>query len=290
MHPSGFRWLLAAAVSFFIAASAMAAPGLRFEPEVGREQRYEFKSEHLISMQSPDTPRMERRSSVTMDISVTLKSLDDSGAVLDVSMIAYAFTNEVGGKHIAWDSRKPADDELSKQFEAQFRPLMGVPVTVRIDAMGKVTEVTGAEALPQGPAARKMAVELFSVSGMQRKLGLAFGTRAPENEAKVDLTWESKDIFEMPGMGDVPAETTHTIGRMEGPAAHITVKSECELPKPPDASIALEKVVFEGVQQWDTEQGLLQRYDGVQSGTAHIRRGSKEITQDFQLSISLVRQ
>ena len=286
---------LMAAVSLLVAASALAepAPGLRFAPEPGVEQHYEFKSRHRITIEGSGMPRREQRSSVTMDMRVVPKSSDDAGAVLEVSLVAYAFTNEVGGKLVEWDSHKPPADDLSKVFETQFRPLMGVPVTVRVDATGKVIEVSGTDALPPGPAARKMTVELFSVSGMQRKLGLALGTRAPEEDAKVGLAWESKDTFEMPGMGDVPAETTHTIDQIEGSTAHISVKSNCELPAPPKGandSISVTDAIFEGTQQWDLQAGVLDEYDGVQSAIVAMRRADMVMKQEFSLHITLVRK
>lgn len=293
LHSGIWRLLVAVSLLFASPALAKAAPGLRFAPEVGVEQRYEFKSRHLIAMEGSGMPRREQRASVTMDMRVVPKSSDDAGAVLEVSLIAYAFTNEVGGQPIEWDSRKAPTDELSKQFEAQFRPLMGVPVTVRVDAMGKVTEVSGTDALPPGPAARKMTVELFSVSGMQRKLGLALGTRAPEKDAKVGLTWESKDTFEMPGMGNVPAQTAHSVERIEESTAHIAVKSDCKIPAPPKGandSISISDAVFDGVQQWDLEAGLLDRYDGSQGGIVAMRRAGQEMKQEFSLQITLIRK
>lgn len=257
-------------------ASAAVPVGLRFAGQAGVDRFYRWSSDQVFKTTTEGAEPSERRATVSIVFKVLPKEVGAAGSVCEVSILTYAFENIAGGKRIIYDSQLPPTDMMQQTLDAQLRPLMRVPVTVKSDASGRVQSVEGVDRLPETPAKQKLVGEVFSVGGMQRKLGPVLGTRAEGEGLKVEAgaKWTSVDHFELAPGAVAESKGEHTIEQVEGGWARIAIHQVGKMPPAPEVStgkMSFDDIITTGTQVWDVSKGVLASFESTQ--TSNVRRG-----------------
>lgn len=230
------------------------------------------------------TQALESRSDITVDGAPRPGQEVDQTMVLDVRVaeaaegpgrtVALSFRGirqrvRVGKHEMTFDSEGPAEKN-SERLAGILRPMLNARIVIRLDAEGKVAEVSGLDAMWEKITERNKSLAPL-LTEMRKSLGDAMvrnllvraNVLMPGKEVAVGDSWQAATELPIPMVGPVQAEYRCTLAKV-------------------DPSAAGEAVIgFEGRVQRDEPA------PDVPVGSAKVKVMELEVSQSGQMRLAL---
>lgn len=204
----------------FSARSAVAQPAKSPTPQtanltvplrVGNEQVwvYAVRETQSVYKENAKTPDNVKRSSSEVRVRLRVESVTEKGSTVSLTYetVKMSFGSALGQQE--FDSRKPEKEERENVAAPMCRPLVGLKLTVLLDANGTITDVQGGEALKQSPGAEVLA-RFTENSSVAQFLQPVFTLRADRPESKVGDSWVVTSPFNPVDITSVSGTATET--------------------------------------------------------------------------------
>lgn len=184
---------------------------------VGDEQVWVYTVRQTQSVYKEDakTPDSVKRSSSEVRVRLRVESVTEKGSTVSLTYetVKMSFGSVLGQQE--FDSRKPEKEERENVAAPMCRPLVGLRLTVLLDAKGTITDVHGGEALKQSPGAEILA-RFTEKSSVAQFLQPVFTLRADRPESTVGDSWVVTSPFN-------PVDITSVSGTVTEMRALISV-------------------------------------------------------------------
>jgi hypothetical protein len=235
---------------------------------------------------------MESTYTTNMEVVVRWISADDKVSQAEVVFTSIKMSQKATTGPMEFDSSLPADQDPDNALASAFRPLIGVPIKVRLDSVGKVLDAKLAGNVPaassQGTNYRNSLIEKTQV---QNKFGSIFSTGNPSEKVPVGSSWTSKSAMVL-GPGSVINVTSkHTLEAVNG--ADATIKISGAADAKPDtgggAKIKSQEAHIDRVSTWDTATGTLRQLDTDQSGSLEVENSNASVKVALRAKVTLKR-
>lgn len=269
--------------------AAPASPGTSLRPRFtpGRETRYSLKLSSTQDSKFPNTPEIDSKTESEQVFTITLRTtaVSETGAdmelVIDALKYTYTMNDATASVSVPAppNAKPPAkesvdDKELRENLELVTQGVAGSKITFRMDPTGKITSVTGGEALGGSSAAAALAGQLgggvggvpppanptqWFVSGMTSGGG---GGALPES-VTTGQTWTNADSLARTPVGDFKMVTRHRVTSANERRADIDFKGEIEPSQPgatpSEGGFKINAASYTGSWSWDAANGELAR-------------------------------
>jgi hypothetical protein len=208
---------------------------LKFNLQKGKAYEYVMDQDMQQEMNGQKT-------SSKMNFVYTLEVTDDAGSVktLKTTYDRIALNTSMPNGDINIDSDNPSSDTGSmifsiKMMREMYNSLKGKSFTMKVDAEGNITEVSGLNELVESIVAnisveekmKPMMLQMFSTQfndeSMKQSFANAFNI-FPGKPVKVGDTWEKKNA--MKGMVNMDMNTTYTVREIKGDTVTLDSKSK----------------------------------------------------------------
>lgn len=228
----------------------------------------------------PQAPAEQKQSAKQwVDFIIRVREASPEGATLEVEYAGLRFSLDSPNQSGSFDSAHPvaAEEPGDISAEAALRPVVGTKLTVRLDASGNVTEVTGGDQLaPQEGAAPEAAGAFWPrVASQFRERAIVASfiepiltTRNPRGEAAVGETWTYEDRLEDSPLGSFTIITSYKLEAVAGASAVIALSGRITAEPPAGEGrppFELRDSTNVGRAVWNTDAGVLDSLDQTQS-------------------------
>ncbi len=195
----------------------------------------------------------------------------DGAATLDATIESFKMRGAGPVGEIDFDSARPP--KAGDPFEEVFRPILKTELTIQVDRGGEVLSIT-----PQGEAGGMSAIgQAFTGGDMFRSLvGPISSPRRGATSASVGESWTEES--EMNGSaGKWTLQVTKTLRSVQGSRATIDMKGKVKIDpttigSTPGAN-AKSDTVYDGQAVWDTEAGMLERFESKMRSSVGLLAG-----------------
>lgn len=245
--------------------AAAAAPSLRLTAVAGDVLRYKWTESTWQRTAPIETPEggQVREGSLEVHAAFAVKEVKEAGVTLELTFERIRVSAKVGDRDVAYDSANPGPkpppmdgQEMERPFESSIKPLIGHPVTVTLDATGRIAEISNVGALLDmtAPTAR-FGLLLMSIESLSAKFGSAFTAWQPEPPA---LTWQSQQMVPyVPGiLFDVAF--AHEAKTLDGGITEITATGTPTLKVPNPRRLGTREIKSSSLtytQRWNSTLG-----------------------------------
>ncbi len=223
----------------------------------------------------------------TLEISVELTRLDESGGDANVSLLAYSFgTTGSNGRRHGFDSRNPDENEITAPFADHLKPLLNAPVTVVFDSGGNILELHGVDALQRTDLFMRLERELFSLDAMRRKVGPILGAGKVPPVSKLRDAWSLQSSVPLSTGFTLEVNTRRTFSRHKEDVAALEDFMEFSI-APVDADARVVGVFDNGFgaasNSWNTKRGKLELSAGQYRFSAFVTTDGVERKLEMEL-------
>ena len=247
------------------AVASAQAPSLRLTAVAGDVLRYKWTESTWQRTAPIETPEggQVREGSLEVHAAFAVKEVQAGGITLELTFERIRVSAKVGERDVAYDSANPGPkpppmdgQEMERPFESSIKPLIGHPVTVKLDSSGRVAEISNVGALLDmtAPTAR-FGLLLMSIESLSAKFGSAFTAWQPEPPA---LTWQSQQMVPyVPGiLFDVAF--SHEAKTVEGGITEVTATGTPTLKVPNPRRLGTREIKSSSLtytQRWNNTLG-----------------------------------
>lgn len=207
------------------------------------------------------------------ELHVTRRVLDanEQGATLSIVYDRVQMNIFADRSILKFDSAAPAAEDAGNELAAMVRPVVGLPITVKIDAAGNVLSIEGNEEpapkTDQDLQRASMARSLIGDEIFSRVLAPLYGLpHAPERGAPGDA-WTSEEVNDRPPLGVLTLDAKHTLGSVADGAATVTTTGTVKLTRAVGnmaVKADLTGQEIKGTALWDTIAGSIRSFDSEQ--------------------------
>jgi len=191
-------------VAATVVSPVWAAPvELKVKWPVGQRivQQIDMKVANTIQMQGRQMQQSTEMSQT--NVITVLKAMADGGCVVKYQVQRVKLSMSAGPQTLSFDSASDPKTDAGNMFAPMFRPVVGSPFLITVDAAGEVQKLEGLDELikkmPEG--ARPQLSQMFSGDAIKQMAGLTAQKLLPSKSVSVGDTWLVKVEQNLPGMG-----------------------------------------------------------------------------------------
>jgi hypothetical protein len=258
---------------FATASLAQREVDLRPKFEKGETVRYRLEMEADTSLSGGALPTGgDAKMQITYDLSLTATEVEpEKGATLALVYDRVRMKIDSDMILIDFDSTKPADP--NDPMSAALAQMVGTTLTMKMDANGNITSVTGGG----------MLSPLTSSAGgksPQDAIGSIVSIKKGGGVVKVGESWTNEDTTADSILGGFRMITTHKVKRVSGGKAYVSVDGKMTpLSEGPGSTVTVRKANYDGEYVWDAESGKLHSMQIDQSAEIAATVGESDVTQ-----------
>jgi hypothetical protein len=215
--------------------SATTSKMLKFNFEPGKSYVYD-----MISDFDQEVGGQKQQFSMTAQYGLDVKAANNGVTDIVTKFNAIKLTMQVAGFTVEADTEKPLKSDTTGELNPadmmnrMFHAIKGQTFNMKVDAEGKVLEVTGMEEMANkmiesmgmgeefASTLRQTFQEQFNDARMKEQFERAFFI-FPGKEVKVGESWVKE--HNMPGQETGSFKTTYTVESIEGDIVHLDVNS-----------------------------------------------------------------
>ena len=258
------KFVVATILSSLFAASALAVEpttvDLKPKFVVGQEDRFvvDMNSSRQAkfvesAVNRPETYRQKLR------VKRRVTEVGEAGATLELTYEAVEVAIVAGAKSVNYDSEGINDSEAELSVGASVLPVLNKPVTVQVDAFGRVQKVTGNQNAPGAPP----SLSLLGDEMFTRTLTPLYGLGKDPVLVKVGETWTEERKSPAGQTGAITSKRQHTLTSADAKLAKVTITGTLSLEPSEMATAAKTKVQDQSITgniEWSLTAGSIRSY------------------------------
>ena len=195
------------AVVFAVSSAGAVAQGTEFHVRpkfvVDSTATYEIKENYEVITESPvmKLGRATQSVSRTIVAQFDVQDIDDDGVTIRMvhQRIQFEMNSPISESTFKFDSTTPGDQDATNPIAPVLRPLIGAPITIKLDPTGIIQSVEAPPGLvPSIPLAR-LSRQFMDTASVQLRLAELFTTRSPKEKQAVGASWTSGDTLDALG-------------------------------------------------------------------------------------------
>lgn len=235
--------------------------------------KFEKGQEHRFTMELDSTTDMtagggeSTKQSMKQEYGLLFRVIEaapESGATAEVVFETIKATIDSPLGKETFDSTKPADQDGQSMLAPVLRQAVGTTLTLKFDADGNITSVTGGEGLA-------LAASLGGGGGPKDLLGGIFSVKKGSGRARVGETWTNIDTIADSPAGGLKLTTEHTLKSAARGEAVVAFRGRVEPGTQAAAGpVKLTDAHHEGRYVWDTRDGMLKSLESELAVTMDV--------------------
>lgn len=242
-----------------LAAAHLAADvDLRPRFQVGQDVRFRLETSAVSDNQMPGGGAQQTKDAQDIVVRLSPKEVTEAGSTVELTYESIKVTIEGSprGPQTFDSAQDPAAD--TNPFAQALRPLVGMTLTLKIDANGNITEVTGAENAALNRR-NPFASRLTTTPGVSALFGRIISANRASGQASVGQSWQTVDAFDQGPMGRLKLTADSTLMSHDSNKAAIDIKGTFALDSDAAAAsmLKLTEGTYTGQAVWDTAAGML---------------------------------
>lgn len=243
-------------------------------------------------------PGQDGPSKTHFEMDLKLKVTDakvEEGATVDLVIEHFKVSITGGMLDTEFDSSKPPkSDDIAGML---FQSIAGSTMTLKVDANGNITSVTGGDALAalgqlSGGSAPSPGTGAASASSGQLFSSL-FSMNKVSGKAAVGESWENTDTVDSPLLGQFKMITRHTLTSVHGHDANVDLHGRIEpgSEAPGQQPFTIKGSRHDGRYVWDTASGMLSQMQSQLTTELQGKFGGEdEVLTRSESKLSIVRK
>lgn len=262
-----------------LCAPTVRAQGVSLGPKLGQASfpaRYVYRADSHMSTGIGD---METASEAQMEAHFELTG---SAPVLQLRFTAVKVSFAGGTLDGTFDSSAPANEK--DPLDAVCRPLIGEPLTVRIDGDGRIERVDGLEKIKAHGDTPIQFGDLFGADAFRAMFQPILQIKPEAGDTHVGQSWYY-DVPELGGLGMPARRYELTLKSARGDRAEIAIAPDPDAPKNADRE---EKA--SGIAVWDTHKGLLSKLETTSEARWSVTPGENGVKIATTSSVKIERE
>ncbi|MBX3358080.1 MAG: hypothetical protein KF745_06605 [Phycisphaeraceae bacterium] len=255
--------VVAAGVLSLGASTAVAQETIDLKPkfEKGSETRYTLEAVRKSTTDVVDQPEVSgfQEDSKVLEFVVRVKEVtEEGGATVELEYLSVRESVKLPMESLEFDSAKPKEEDGDNPLAPMMRPVVGLTLTLQVDAAGKITSATGGDVLA---SALTYATEFGEQNSVKSLFGPLFSNGKNPATAAAGDTWtvaQSEGSVDEGGQFNFIVE--HTLESIKDDRAEVKLKGRIETePMPEDKPVrfVVELGTIEGRYTWDAKAGGL---------------------------------
>jgi hypothetical protein len=246
------------------AEAVQAAVNLRPRFEVGKDVRLKIETNSVSDNEMPGGAGVQQtKDSQEFVVRLSPKDVSEGGATVELTYESLKASIE--GSPRGPQTFDSAQGEDADNFAKALRPIVGLTLTLKLDANGNITEVTGGDVAGLNRRV-PLASRLVTAPGVTALFGRVVSGNRSSGQASLGQSWQTVDTFDQGVMGKLKLTADNTLASHEGDKATINIKGvmalEADAGSP--AMMTLKAGTYEGKAVWDTKAGMVHSMDVTQ--------------------------
>ena len=196
---------------------------------------------------------------------------------------------------VKWDSTAPgADADKNNPIMQAFRPLVGLPLKVKLGADGNISTVTGSEGVKPGSGALVgIAYTMVAQDHVKARWGQILWIKDGRVPASVGQSWQDVDLLSAGSLGRNKITWTRTLKGVDKDEATVLLDGKYELvgaddKTPPTAHVSDASMT--GDCRWDLKAGNCKSLEVHQKSTISGNAQGFETSKKSDVTVTTTRQ
>lgn len=263
---------------------------LRLKLDPAEVLKYQLQAESSDQIGAEGRPGQQRTSKQDLTFTLTGISSGPEGTSATLTFDAINIVAATPKGSSGFNSADPVENDATNDLARTLRPIIGKPLTLTIDADGKITKVEGGEGLIPATPMSEMANQFITPSGVQQLIGGVWWMCAPASGVAVGGTWTCEDTSDMAQMGKYARTSLFTLKNATD--AEATIEFTGNLDREVSGKqnpFTLQESSYSGGLVWDRAAGAASKLTRDMQVTLQSELGGTKATLQRTVNLTITR-